>query len=64
MAQVEDLIHQYKKVAPVAAVIIEPIQSEGGISSVYLILLVMINAGDNHASAEFFKGLQQICHKV
>jgi 4-aminobutyrate aminotransferase/(S)-3-amino-2-methylpropionate transaminase len=46
---IEDLFHQYQKTSPVAAVIIEPIQSEGG---------------DNHASPEFFKSLQQICFKV
>jgi 4-aminobutyrate aminotransferase/(S)-3-amino-2-methylpropionate transaminase len=45
---IEDLFHQYQKTSPVAAVIIEPIQSEGG---------------DNHASPEFFKSLQQICFK-
>jgi len=34
---------------PVAGVIVEPIQGEGG---------------DNHASAEFFRGLQQVCREV
>ena len=34
---------------PVAGVIVEPIQGEGG---------------DNHASAEYFRQLQQICKEV
>ena len=38
-----------KNGVPVAAVIIEPIQAEGG---------------DNHASHEFFRELQQICKRV
>jgi len=47
LAEVQDLIDQYKrKNIPVAGVIIEPIQSEGG---------------DNEASPEFFQKLQQIC---
>lgn len=42
LAEVEDLIQQYeKKNNPVAGVIVEPIQSEGG---------------DNEASPEFFQG--------
>lgn len=50
LEQVEDLFYKYSKEknAPVAAVIIEPIQSEGG---------------DRHASADFFNSLQQICIK-
>ncbi|KAI8987797.1 4-aminobutyrate aminotransferase [Mycotypha africana] len=44
--QVEDLIVNAKK--PVAAVIVEPVQSEGG---------------DNHASPEYFRKLQAICQK-
>jgi len=43
---VEDLIKNYE--IPIAALIIEPIQSEGG---------------DNHASAEFFQGLRDITLK-
>jgi 4-aminobutyrate aminotransferase / (S)-3-amino-2-methylpropionate transaminase len=43
LEEVEHLIKTYKY--PVAAVIIEPVQSEGG---------------DNHASPEFFKGLRKI----
>lgn len=51
LANVEQLIHEYKDKAPVAAMIVEPIQSEGG---------------DFHGSAEFFKGLRLICnqHKI
>ncbi|XP_022910109.1 4-aminobutyrate aminotransferase, mitochondrial [Onthophagus taurus] len=49
LAQVEDIIEkQRKNGCPVAGVIIEPIQSEGG---------------DNEASPEFFKELQKICKK-
>nr|CAH7737123.1 unnamed protein product [Callosobruchus chinensis] len=49
LAEVEDLIHQYnKKGCPVAGIIIEPIQSEGG---------------DNEASPEFFQALQKIAKK-
>ena len=48
---VEELFHLYKheKKAPVAAVIVEPIQAEGG---------------DNHASTDFFCKLQAITKKV
>ncbi|KAM7345249.1 4-aminobutyrate aminotransferase [Cochliomyia hominivorax] len=47
LAEVEDRVEQYrKKDIPVAGVIVEPIQSEGG---------------DNEASPEFFQGLQRIC---
>ncbi|XP_037813046.1 4-aminobutyrate aminotransferase, mitochondrial [Lucilia sericata] len=47
LAEVEDLVEQYrKKDIPVAGVVVEPIQSEGG---------------DNEASPEFFQGLQRIC---
>lgn len=51
LANVEQLIHDYKDKAPVAAMIVEPIQSEGG---------------DFHGSPEFFKGLRRICtkHKI
>lgn len=46
LAEVEDLIRQYKKrEIPVAGIVIEPIQSEGG---------------DNEASPEFFRRLQKI----
>lgn len=46
LAEVEDLIVQYnKKGMPVAGMVVEPIQSEGG---------------DNEASPEFFQGLQKI----
>lgn len=48
LANVEELIHQAKDKAPVAAMIIEPIQSEGG---------------DYHGSGEFFRGLRNICTK-
>lgn len=44
------LIEQYKnRGRPVAAVIVEPIQSEGG---------------DIEASPDFFKSLQKICKQV
>ncbi|XP_070161849.1 4-aminobutyrate aminotransferase, mitochondrial-like isoform X2 [Polyergus mexicanus] len=47
LAEVEELFEKYKneKKVPVAGVIIEPIQAEGG---------------DNHASPEFFRELQRI----
>lgn len=49
LAEVEDLIQKNEKKGwPVAGIIIEPIQSEGG---------------DNHASPEFMKELQKICKK-
>lgn len=38
-----------EKNVPVAGIIVEPIQAEGG---------------DNHASPEFFQGLQKIAKKV
>ena len=43
LAETEDLIRNYHN--PVAAVVVEPIQSEGG---------------DNHASPDFFRGLREI----
>lgn len=46
LAKVEELIHEYKNKAPVAAMIVEPIQAEGG---------------DHHGSPDFFKGLRKIC---
>lgn len=49
LAEVEDLIEKYnKKGVPVAGIVVEPIQSEGG---------------DNEASPEFFQGLQKIAKK-
>lgn len=49
LAEVEDLIEKYKKKGnPVAGIVIEPIQSEGG---------------DNEASPEFFQGLQRVAKK-
>lgn len=48
LANVEELIHEYRDKAPVAAMIIEPIQSEGG---------------DFHGSSEFFRGLRTVCNK-
>ena len=48
--QVENLIDEWnKKNEPVAGVIVEPIQAEGG---------------DNFASADFFQGLRDITNKV
>ncbi|KAI8367624.1 4-aminobutyrate aminotransferase [Radiomyces spectabilis] len=43
---IENIIQESKK--PIAAVIVEPVQSEGG---------------DNHASPAFFRGLQAVCQK-
>lgn len=48
LANVDQLIHDYRDKAPVAAMIVEPIQSEGG---------------DFHGSPEFFKGLRRICNQ-
>ncbi|PSN49842.1 4-aminobutyrate aminotransferase, partial [Blattella germanica] len=49
LAEVEDLIHKYnKRGTPVAGIIVEPIQSEGG---------------DNEASPRFFQQLQKIAKK-
>ena len=46
LAEVEDLIERFrKKGSPVAGLIVEPIQGEGG---------------DNHGSSDFFKGLREI----
>ena len=46
LAETEDLIQNFHN--PVAAVVVEPIQSEGG---------------DNHASPTFFKGLREITRR-
>lgn len=46
LANVEKLIHDYKDKAPVAALIVEPIQAEGG---------------DHHGSPAFFHGIRKIC---
>ena len=46
LAEVEELIKTWK--SPVAAVVVEPIQSEGG---------------DNHASPAFFQGLRDVTKK-
>nr|NVI72041.1 putative 4-aminobutyrate aminotransferase, mitochondrial-like protein [Cucujiformia] len=49
LAEVEHLFEKYKKKGiPVAGIVVEPIQSEGG---------------DNEASPEFFQGLQDIAKK-
>nr|MBE5725120.1 putative4-aminobutyrate aminotransferase, mitochondrial-like [Cucujiformia] len=48
LAEVEELFEKFKKKAPIAGIIAEPIQSEGG---------------DNEASPEFFQGLQEIAKK-
>lgn len=49
LEQVESLIEQWdKKGMPVAGIVVEPIQSEGG---------------DNHASPEFFQRLQRLAKK-
>lgn len=50
LLQVERIIDEHEHVGPtVAAVLIEPIQGEGG---------------DNCASPDFFRKLQQVCVKV
>lgn len=50
LEQLQSKIQQYKKKNnPVAGVIVEPIQSEGG---------------DFEASPEFFQNLQRICKEV
>lgn len=50
MLQVEDLIVKWRqKGKPVAGIVIEPIQAEGG---------------DNHASPDFFIKLRNIARKV
>ena len=46
LAHIEQLIHDFKDKAPVAALIVEPIQAEGG---------------DHHGSPEFFQGVRRIC---
>ena len=46
---VDDLITASKATRPVAAVVVEPVQGEGG---------------DRHAPPEFFKGLRAITRKV
>ncbi|XP_075970086.1 4-aminobutyrate aminotransferase, mitochondrial-like [Anticarsia gemmatalis] len=46
LEEVADIIEKRKQSCPVAGIIVEPIQSEGG---------------DNEASPEFFRALQRIC---
>nr|XP_002127680.1 4-aminobutyrate aminotransferase, mitochondrial-like [Ciona intestinalis] len=48
LAVVEDLITEWSKRAPVAGIVVEPIQAEGG---------------DNHASDDFFRKLRKIALK-
>jgi 4-aminobutyrate aminotransferase / (S)-3-amino-2-methylpropionate transaminase len=49
LAEVEQLIEYYaKKGRPVAGIVVEPIQAEGG---------------DNEGSPEFFQGLQKVARK-
>ncbi|XP_049867343.1 4-aminobutyrate aminotransferase, mitochondrial isoform X2 [Pectinophora gossypiella] len=48
LAEVQCLIHQYKCICPVAGLVVEPIQSEGG---------------DYEASPRFFQCLQRICRE-
>lgn len=50
LEQVADIIERYRQNdTPVAGIIVEPIQSEGG---------------DHEASPEFFQSLQQLCKQV
>ncbi|XP_054716143.1 4-aminobutyrate aminotransferase, mitochondrial-like [Uloborus diversus] len=46
LSHVAELIDQYKKKSPVAGLIVEPIQAEGG---------------DNHASDNYFRNLRKLC---
>eukprot|EP00922_Rhytidocystis_sp_ex-Travisia-forbesii_P065391 GHVS01097168.1.p1 GENE.GHVS01097168.1~~GHVS01097168.1.p1 ORF type:complete len:379 (+),score=54.80 GHVS01097168.1:100-1137(+) len=48
LAAVEDIIEEHEKTTPVAALIVEPIQAEGG---------------DNHASVSFFRSLRDIAKR-
>jgi len=49
LAEVDDIMRsRTKEERPVAGVVVEPIQAEGG---------------DNHASPSFFRGLQKMCQK-
>eukprot|EP00922_Rhytidocystis_sp_ex-Travisia-forbesii_P065389 GHVS01097166.1.p1 GENE.GHVS01097166.1~~GHVS01097166.1.p1 ORF type:complete len:500 (+),score=74.55 GHVS01097166.1:158-1657(+) len=48
LAAVEEIIEKHEKTSPVAALIVEPIQAEGG---------------DNHASVGFFRGLREIAKR-
>jgi len=49
LKEAEELIQKWKsKNSPVAAILVEPIQAEGG---------------DHHGSAEFFRGLQKVAKK-
>lgn len=45
----QKILESEKKGVPVAGVIVEPIQGEGG---------------DNHAHLDFFRGLQKVCKDV
>lgn len=45
----QKIFESEKKGVPVAGVIVEPIQGEGG---------------DNHAHSDFFRGLQKVCKDV
>lgn len=50
LVQVEDLIVRWRqKGKPVAGIVVEPIQAEGG---------------DNHASPDFFRKLRSVARKV
>ena len=48
MDKMDEIMTAWRSKAPVAGVIIEPIQGEGG---------------DNRASADFYRGVQKIAHK-
>lgn len=65
--QVRDLFEQNKIDQPIAAAIIEPIQSEGG-HQLYLYITMYSSLytyiGDRHASPEFFRKLHAICIEV
>ena len=68
LEQVEDLFEKWRKEkdSPVAGLIVEPIQAEGGgrNGEVLLLLRLLLYPGDKHASKEFFHQLQKICKKV
>ena len=67
----EEFNMSHQKECPIAAVIVEPIQAEGGESDIefhgvrlHLVHVTCFLTGDVHASPEFFIGLQTLCKKV
>ena len=71
LEQVDDLFEKWRKEknSPVAGLIVEPIQAEGGRSRYSVAMRptsneIILYLGDKHASKEFFQQLQKICKKV